>query len=210
MLTRNSSAVIRLGVGADAQVLTADSAESSGLKYTRAATAYRIIGKSTWFYFSQVLGSSDTTVNPAQSTLVAYPFMFDNDAALDRVSLEVTTTAVSSTIRLGLYLAGTDGLPGALYRDFGTIDSATSTGIKTITISETIPRALYWICAVSQGGLPTSRGRSVANAFVPQQTGGNVNSLAVTVGSVTGALPDPFGSPSQYQLNVPKIGFRAT
>ncbi len=194
--------------GAIGQVLAKNSATDYATEWSYAASSTRTGLKSTWFYFSPSLAPSDTTAQPAQSRLVAYPYQFDVASTVDRVSLEVTTTAASSTVRLGLYLPGTDGMPNALYKDFGTIDSATATGVVTITISETIPRGLYWVCSASQGGAPTVRGRGIANAIVPQATGGNVNAYAVYVDGVTGALPSTFGSPGQYQLNIPKIGFR--
>ena len=194
--------------GSTNQVLTKNSGSNYDTEWSYAASSTRTGLKSTWFYFSPSLGVSDTTSQPAQSRLVAFPYQFDVASTGDRVSLEVTTTAASSTVRLGLYLPGADGMPNALYKDFGTIDSATATGVVTITISETIPRGLYWVCSASQGGVPTVRGRGIANAIVPQATGGNVNAYAVYVDGVTGALPSTFGSPGQYQLNIPKIGFR--
>lgn len=196
--------------GTVGQVLTKVSSTNYDTTWSNAASAHRIGVRSTWFFFSPALQASDTTAQPSQSRLVAYPFWFDVDFAVDRISLEVTTTAASSTVRLGLYSPGADGMPGALYKDYGTIDSATANGVITITLSETITRGLYWICSVAQGGSPTVRGRGIASAIMPQSTGGNVNAYAVYVDNITGALPSTFGTPTQYQLNVPKIGFRAT
>ncbi len=65
-----------------------------------------------------------------------------------RIGVEVTT-AVSSTIRLGIYgLDATTGGPGALILDAGTVDAST-TGNKEITISQALDAGPVWIAAIA-------------------------------------------------------------
>jgi len=169
----------------------------------RTARAYRY--KTGWFYTAVATG--DGAAVPAQSDLIAVPLPVDVPGVFNQFSLEVTATAVGSTVRCGIYADDGSGLPGALLREFGSLDSAAATGTITGALSPTLslPPGLYWVAAVSQGGTPTVRTRNAVNGLVPQSTAGNVNAGAFYRAGITGALPDPFGSPSTYQSNVHKI-----
>ena len=44
--------------------------------------------------------------------------------SFDQIAVQVTALVALSTIRLGVYAVGTDGKPGALIADWGTVSSA--------------------------------------------------------------------------------------
>lgn len=144
----------------------------------------------------------------------------------DRVSYVLTTIGVpttftgiginvgvgsssTGTMRLGIYDTSDDGQPGTLVADWGTVD-VTSTGVKTITISETL-YGNYWLAGVYQG---TGSGLNLSGyAADDVQTNGYNSSdpsatriidMAVTETGVSGALPSTatpaFGATHAFAL----------
>lgn len=134
-----------------------------------------------------------TTATSTQSLLQVIPFWLPHAATFDRISCEVTTTAGSSTVRLGIYNSTATDMPGTVLLDAGTVDSAGSTGVKEITISQAMSAGLYWLGAVAQGGAPGLR--VIGNISQPPVAANSFVGGAATVGlncyymgSVTGAL----------------------
>jgi len=126
--------------------------------------------------------------------LVAIPFITPKNITLDRIAVRVTTQALAKQIRLGIYIDDGNLYPGSLILDAGTV-SATGTGVRTITINQTLYKnRLYWLCLVSNG-TPTV---VVApfDSIVPIL--GYDNTLPLTPGTgysvafAYAALPDPF------------------
>lgn len=119
---------------------------------------------------------------------------------LDRIAAkhEASPTA-SEVLRLGIYIDD-EGRPGSLLLDAGTIDLSTATGIKSITISQSIVAGYYWLASVRQG--PTNTATMTTAAGDLQKAGveswdevaaadlGCIPVMAQT--SVSGALPNPF------------------
>jgi hypothetical protein len=128
--------------------------------------------------------------------LTVVPFLVPKDQRFVRIGAEVTVAAASSTVRLGIYNIGSNGLPTALVLDAGTIDSST-TGAKEITIDTTLPAGLYGLAAVANGGTPTVRtitgggAIEVGNGSLASSTQSNPNTGFYSTG-VTGALPGTF------------------
>lgn len=143
-----------------------------------------------------ILGGNTGTGAPGASSLRASPIDLAAACTADRIGVEVTTLAASSTVRLGIYADGTDGLPGTLLLDAGTVDT-TTTGFKEITISQALTAGRWWLAAVSQGAAPTVRTNGGVQ-MIPLYTQAETISAmcAATRGSVTGALPTPFASTS--------------
>lgn len=105
-----------------------------------------------------------TTLNRMYATAIYVP----KGAGIDRVAIEVTTVGgAGSVIRMGLYANGTNGVGGLLF-DAGTVDSASSTGWKEITVSWTnLTDDIYWLVAVAQvGTAPVVRGVPTNTALV--------------------------------------------
>ncbi len=129
----------------------------------------------------------------------ASPMVVPRKLKIDRLAVNVTTLQAASLTRLGLYRAQADGTPGVLVVDGGTVDSST-TGVKTVTVDESLSPGLYW-CAweynVASVGL---RGRNSGSALALgfSSSLGNFSLGIVYVTHTFGALPDPFGTVTAY------------
>lgn len=127
---------------------------------------------------------------------------------LDRIGANHAGSATASELlRLGIY-RNTNGRPSSLVLDAGTIDLSTATANKTITISQAITEGVYWLAAVRQGPTNTATTLNFSSAGQIGTYGlGTWTELTgaanwfdsnqfMYVAGVTGALPDPFGSPT--------------
>ncbi len=80
------------------------------------------------------------------------PIYFSARVHVDEISIRVTGAGAGGTIaRLGLYTNGGQvAIPSVLITDYGTV-SVASTGVKTITIDQTLNIGLYYLVVVSDG-----------------------------------------------------------
>lgn len=161
--------------------------------------------------FNRIENHAGTTNNH----MYLVPIIFGQATTIDRIGVRVTNAQASSTVRLGMYNSNTNGEPSTRIFDAGTVSSAT-TGVKEITISQSITAGLKWIAivpntiAVGLAGVEIGNGSTVRyylnNPFV--QTTSSTNAFGGAGGAtsptnyyrtgVTGALPDPAGATAQF------------
>jgi hypothetical protein len=98
-----------------------------------------------------------TTTSPALNNLRVAPLLVPFTVTLNSIAIEVTTAgAAGAVLRLGILSDDGTGYPGALLLDAGTVD-ATTTGVKSIAISQALTPGVYWIGVVPQGAISTVR-----------------------------------------------------
>ncbi|WNT44598.1 minor tail protein [Arthrobacter phage Tillums] len=160
-----------------------------------AAVADKVAVFATGSYYTPRGARSAFATTADRLTIV--PFLVPKNQQFVRIGTEVTVAAASSTVRLGIYNIGTNGLPTSLVLDAGTIDAST-TGAKEITIDTgVLPAGLYGLAAVAQGGTPTVRtitgggGIEVGNGSLASATQSNPNT-GFYQSAVTGVLPANF------------------
>lgn len=158
-------------------------------------------------------GTVNTSGFLTSGRMLCSPIMFPDRVTLTRIGIDITSSAASSTTRLGLYTVGADGLPGDLVLDAGTVDSST-TGVKEITISQEVYGTYYLACA-GQGGSPQCRATSHTSYAVPYMenwlgiaSSTNTFSAVVYENGVTGAFPATFGTPVYFFTNVHRVMVR--
>ena len=180
----------RLGVGSDGQVLTADSAQASGVKWA-AASSPRRAGS---YYLNGMAGGNFT---PVLNQLYLTPLPF-RGVTISAIAMQVVLSGgAGSVVRLGLYAWG-DGEPsGSPIIDAGIV-SATSWGVKEVAITPTnVTHAC--LAMVWQGGTPnavsglSTTGSQVGGMLIGTPTAvlgtGAFPATCWTVAGVTGALP---------------------
>ena len=125
--------------------------------------------------------------------LYTAPAVIPRQLTVDRIAVQVTTAAAAGKkARLGIYRDGTNLYPGSLVLDAGEV-AVDSTGVKTITINQTLGKGNYWLVVVSDGA-PTLRFSTGVAASPLGLDGTNFYSTQSywSVAHTYGALPDPF------------------
>lgn len=159
------------------------------------------------YWYCTPTDGSNSTIAWTDGRLCVALWVPGRSCTINGLAMEIVAAATTAgNYRMVIYGTGSDGLPGALLLDTGA--QAASAGVKTRLAPanftavnvEPIP---YWIGAVvqgSSGGSPTWRCRaSQQSAFIPEINGTpvlNANQTHIAVSGVTGAAPDPFGTPS--------------
>lgn len=92
-----------------------------------------------------------TTVTTAALTanrMYRVPVFVGGRRAFTSLQMQCSTLAASSHIRVGVYRCNDDGTSGALLQEGTILDTAT-TGVKSSTISLTLPGGTYYLQCVS-------------------------------------------------------------
>jgi hypothetical protein len=141
-----------------------------------------------------------TTFAASANVLYSIPLLVPYNRTYTTIGIEVTTLAASTNARLGIYKdkylesgATEGGYPRELVLDAGTVDCST-TGAKTITISQALTAGWYWLALVANGA-PTFRANSQSTAlpFLGFTSGTDVVIyVGWSVAFTYGTLPSPF------------------
>lgn len=100
---------------------------------------------------------SASTIVMVASTLYCMPFNIPFATTFTKIGIEVGVVGASSSTRLGIYdSSGPQGFPGARILDAGTVDTHTSTGLKTITINQLL-QGNYWLVQICNATAPQLR-----------------------------------------------------
>lgn len=106
--------------------------------------------------------SLTTGVFPAND-LRAYPFIYPGGGSYSAAAIEITTAVAGSNQRFGIY-EDSNGLPGNLLIDFGTVSSGTI-GIKQVVTPFTLTAGKYWFAAIGDNGAVNNRNVNFINGF---------------------------------------------
>lgn len=114
---------------------------------------------SGYYYRSGAFSRPSSNGQGSTTTTVLMPFYVHESTTFDRIACYVSTLASGSTARLAIYDSDANGVPANLVLDAGTV-ATTSTGLKAITISQTLAPGLYWL-----GGAVSTTGTLVVASF---------------------------------------------
>jgi len=143
------------------------------------------------YYYSPNFSRGAGTATLSQGELRAALIGVQSAVTVDRIACEVTTAGTTgAVIRLGIYNVGADGFPTTLVLDAGTV-TATTTGVKEITVSQALTAGNYCLAACTQGAPATAPQVRIhfLSSSVPQPTGSTYQRSCFTQYAVTGALP---------------------
>lgn len=91
-------------------------------------------------------------LNNARAQKVASP----RAVLLDRLIIDVVAAAANSTVRVAIY-RDNNGVPGALYKELGSINTSVA-GTVSVQTEHILPPGVWWFALVAQGdGAPTVR-----------------------------------------------------
>jgi hypothetical protein len=146
-------------------------------------------------FLSSQFQSTFATVTPVVGAMYPSPVWVPEALSFNAISLNVSSGVASAVFRLGVYSSTSNYKPGTLLFDAGTV-AATTTGIKTASITQTFGPGLFWLVAVAQTAAAGRYGYAINThslAAFPTGTGTGFEHTPGQnfwiVGSVTGALP---------------------
>jgi hypothetical protein len=179
----------RLAVGADGTRPIANSNSSTGLIYAAQQAQPFPSGR---YHFAPLpfSGTNNTATGNGTGEMRTTPLYVPRRMTITSLTVEVTTLGGAGAVyRLGIY-GTTAGMPDALILDAGTV-VATSTGFKTLTISQALDPGLYWLaCACQVAGSSNRTSSGIGFYVAPTTVGGTAGSYYKS--GVTGALPSNF------------------
>jgi hypothetical protein len=143
---------VRLAVGPDGHVLTADSAEASGVKWAAASGGVLgMVPKSGQYLYPASAGQwSGGAVAYASGADLLVPLVVAGSFSADKLACRVTT-AEAVNVRVLLYASDADGTPATLVAS-GT-GSASATGVLTVAFSAVdLAPGVYWGAIRTDGG----------------------------------------------------------
>jgi len=199
--------VSKLTVGTNGTVLASDSTATEGVEWYQPFPVH-----ASGYYYSFLPPGAGAGFVSTLGVLSFIPFLVSKTTTYTRIALRCTGgSGAGRTARMGIYnSSSTTNAPTSLVLDAGTVDLST-TGSKSITISQSLNPGLYYLAGVAQGTAAANfRGSSGANIggnpYVPTGTvSGGVSNNATgsySMSSVTGALPS---STSSLSLGVNPI-----
>lgn len=129
------------------------------------------------------------------SLLAFCPIVIPCALTVDKINVFVVTAGSAGALeRMGIYADnGTDGQPGALIVDGGTV-AVTATGFKEVTLGApvTLQPGIVWVGGSSQGGPTTGAALQYTMSNMPgMHCTSGAYPAAYTQAGVAGALPDP-------------------
>lgn len=191
----------RLGVGSNGQVLTANSATSTGLEWATPSSGggapFAVIPRAAYIQ----AGGAITVRSSKAATLNAMyllPIPILSAATVSAIAFELTNSTVGAVARLGFYASNASYLPDALIVDLGTF-TADTTGARTVTgLSQALSAGVPWVAITFQTAAPNVRHCAGFNPYVssasfPSGTGTGWN-IAYAQTGVSGALPANVGT----------------
>lgn len=160
------------------------------------------VGAITDYWYTPGWDNGSNAQTPIVSRMYATPVIVPRTGTITGLAMTIGVAfTTAGNMRMGIYGSITNGgAPGALLLDCGTV--AATAGTKTFTgLTQAVSPGLYWLVSVFQGGSagsPTHRTAVGSNPYVgqsgasPDITTSSLNGYYKD--SVTGALPNPFGT----------------
>jgi hypothetical protein len=219
LLTRSSSAVDRLPVGAtNGHVLTVDSTQSLGIKWAAAGGGSDInMGYVAGRYYN-FQNAASGSFSYTQNITYYSPIYITTTTTFDRIAIRTSSSFTGThTIRLGIY-NNNDGQPDTVKLDAGTVSATAASTTYTITISQSLDAGWYWLASNHESASPPSNGyaatannNQLAGAFLGLDanlvTGFRYNQSVTTSGGTGFATANPTFSTSTV---APLVALRAS
>ena len=145
---------------------TAATPNSVKTAYDVASSAHYLLDPISGSYYRTPVGNAVLTGTTAASANVTYytAVVFSKPVTLDRIAINTNFTGFSGTasVRLGIF-ANTNGKPGNLILDAGTVAPIASASSYIITISQALSAGVYWVAMNTITAATTNYYYSIGN-----------------------------------------------
>jgi hypothetical protein len=143
-----------LSVGTNNQVLTADSAETTGLKWVTPVAPPSdppyLSNPTAGRYLSVRLADQGAGTNAASTVArTCYTPVYLPTCTLDRIAVQTQSFSGNYTVRLGIY-NDNNGKPSTVLLNAGTVSATAGNTTYEITINQAITAGWYWLAANNQ------------------------------------------------------------
>lgn len=150
-----------------------------------------------WYTSELTAPTAAITNSPVAANMYAFPLIVTKQITIDSVAIQVVATGASSNGYAAIYADNGNLYPGVLIQDFGSVDTHTSTGVKTFStgLPLTLAPGLYWLVFNCTATAPTVSGFAPAQMYpILGTTSALTAALGIgwTVGQAGGAFPNPF------------------
>lgn len=161
-------------------------------------------------YYGDIRQSATSTGSITAGNWNTCLFFCSKTTTFDRIGIEITTPAAAGkNARLCIYNAGSNGIPGSLLLNAGTV-AIDAAAICDITISQQLTPGWYYLaCNLEATATLRTITTIYRNNFLGSADYSTIGSgINYTLAYANGA-PDPFGTPTTYTGSIPNIQLRA-
>ncbi len=168
-------------------------------KYGKSTMTFRRTGD-TECYYSYAENIASPTISLYSGNII-YSMLFYMGSVqriADQIVIRVITIGTALNARLGIYLDNGNIYPGTLLLDAGSVDISVA-GVKTINISQVLPKNTIIFCVMVMDGTATIRTFGSTTTFHPLGKGSTLGTgynMAHTHAQSYGELPNPFPTAS--------------
>jgi hypothetical protein len=149
-------------------------------------TAAPRFGEQPSGYYSVPTGTRTTSIR-AEGRKEYVRLIIPRTVTVDRIGTETTVAGTSgAVIRLGIHNSASDGRPGTLLLDAGTVDATVTPALLEKTISQQLTPGVYWLASAVQGGAGTRPTQRCVNSTSAPPGIAAATGLAATGGAVSG------------------------
>lgn len=165
-------------------------------------------------YYSQFHTNSNETIGNQVQYFT--PVFIPETASYDRLQiLTIGTFSGTATVRLGIY-SDSNGQPGNLVLDAGTVSCTAASTAYTITINQSLNTGWYWLSACTQGAATTNTFYGFAGNFTnsyigsPRTAINGVPRMGYTQTGISGAFANVTQSNLSQVTNTWGVAIRRT
>lgn len=153
-----------------------------------------------WYSNRMFLNGFISALGVTSNTLYSVPIYIPRATTITGAAINCQSMAGSSgAVRVGLYNAGSNGLPTTRVAELGTIASFSTTGVKSLVCSQAVDAGWYWLAIGSPGFSYNLYSMTVDQDFLGWSSAGSISGgagMLLSVNNNAVALPATHPTPA--------------